>query len=114
MAPDWPAGMAVAAGRSMAGEDVVYDDLPYFFSDQYDLGMEYVGYATKWDELVIRGSKEDREFIAFWLKEGRILAGMNVNIWEVSDTIGELIKSKRAVDLAALADPETDLATLAG
>lgn len=103
-----------AAGRSMAGEDVVYDDLPYFFSDQYDLGMEYVGYATKWDELVIRGSKEDREFIAFWLKEGRILAGMNVNIWEVSDTIGELIKSKRAVDLAALADPETDLATLAG
>lgn len=103
-----------AAGRSMAGEDVIYDDLPYFFSDQYDLGMEYVGHATEWDELVIRGSKEDREFIAFWLKNGRILAGMNVNIWEVSDTIGELIKSKRAVDLAALADPETDLATLAG
>ncbi len=102
-----------AAGRSMAGEDVVYDDLPYFFSDQYDVGMEYVGHAADWDELVIRGSKEEREFIAFWLKDDRIQAGMNVNIWDVSETIGELIRSGEAVDTMALADPDTDLATLA-
>ncbi len=102
----------LAAGRSIAGEEVVYDDLPYFYSDQYDVGMEYVGYATEWDEVVVRGSTEDREFIAFWLKDGRVLAGMNVNIWDVSDTIGELIKSRRPVDTAALANPDTDLATL--
>lgn len=103
-----------AAGRSMAGEEVLYDDLPYFFSDQYDVGMEYVGYATDWDEVVIRGDRDAREFIAFWLKEDRVLAGMNVNVWDVNDTIGELIRSRRTVDSAALADPESDLATLAG
>jgi 3-phenylpropionate/trans-cinnamate dioxygenase ferredoxin reductase subunit len=101
-----------AAGRSMAGEEVVYEELPYFYSDQYDVGMEYVGFATDWDELVIRGSKEEREFIAFWLKDDRIQAGMNVNIWDVSDTIAELIKSRNPVDAAALADPETELKTL--
>lgn len=104
----------LAAGRSIAGEEIVYDDLPYFFSDQYDVGMEYVGYATEWDEVVVRGSTESREFIAFWVKEDRVLAGMNVNIWDVSETIGELIRSRRQVDAAALADPDTDLATLAG
>lgn len=103
-----------AAGRAMAGAEVVYDELPYFYSDQYDVGMEYVGYATDWDEVVIRGDKDAREFIAFWLKDGRVLAGMNVNIWDVSDTIGELIRSRRAVDVAALANPDADLATLAG
>lgn len=102
-----------AAGRSMAGEEVVYDDLPYFYSDQYEVGMEYVGYATEWDEVVIRGSKESREFIAFWIKDGRIQAGMNVNIWDVSEAIAGLIKSAWPVDTAALADSETDLATLA-
>jgi 3-phenylpropionate/trans-cinnamate dioxygenase ferredoxin reductase subunit len=101
-----------AAGRSIAGAEVVYDDLPYFYSDQYDVGMEYVGYATDWDEVVVRGDKEAREFIAFWLKQGQIQAGMNVNIWDVSETIGELIKSRRAIDPAALADPERDLASL--
>lgn len=103
-----------AAGRSMAGAEVTYDDLPYFFSDQYDVGMEYVGLAKDWDEVVIRGSKEDREFIAFWLKDGLVEAGMNVNVWDVSETIGELIKSRKPVDLTALADPESDLAAIAG
>ena len=103
----------LAAGKSMVSDDVIYDDLPYFFSDQYDVGMEYVGYATEWDEIVIRGSKESREFIAFWLRDGRVQAGMNVNIWDVSDTIAELIKSGKEIDLVALADPEADLATLA-
>lgn len=103
-----------AAGQSMAGEDVVFDRLPYFYSDQYDLGMEYVGYATDWDEVVIRGSKEEREFIAFWLKDDKVQAGMNVNIWDVSETIGELIRSGKVFDLADLANPEIDLATLAG
>jgi len=100
-----------AAGQSIAGARVIYDDLPYFYSDQYDLGMEYTGYATDWDQVVIRGSKEEREFIAFWLKEGRIQAGMNVNVWDVTEVIGELIRSKATVDPMALSDPETDLAS---
>lgn len=102
-----------AAGQAMAGKEVSYEELPYFYSDQFDLGMEYAGFATDWDEVVIRGDEKDREFIAFWLNEGRVQAGMNVNIWDVSETITGLIRSRRPVDLAALADPDTDLATLA-
>ena len=68
--------------------------------------------AAEWDEVVVRGSTESREFIAFWVKDDRVLAGMNVNIWDVSETIGELIKSRRPVDAGALADPDSDLATL--
>lgn len=102
-----------AAGQAMAGKEVSYQELPYFYSDQFDLGMEYAGFATDWDEVVIRGDEKGREFIAFWLNEGRVQAGMNVNIWDVSETITGLIRSRRPVDLAALADPDTDLATLA-
>lgn len=101
-----------AAGRALAGEDVSYEEIPYFFSDQYDVGMEYVGYANGDDELMIRGDTDAREFIAFWLQDGRIAAGMNVNIWDVSDTIRDLIKARVEVDREALADPDTDLASL--
>lgn len=101
-----------AAGRALAGEDVSYEEIPYFFSDQYDVGMEYVGYASGDDEIVIRGNTDSREFIAFWLEDGRIAAGMNVNIWDVSDTIRDLITARVEVDRDALADPDTDLASL--
>ncbi len=101
-----------AAGRALAGEVVSYEEIPYFFSDQYDVGMEYVGYARGDDELVIRGDTDSREFIAFWLEDGKIAAGMNVNIWDVSDPIKELIKARVEVDRDALADPGTDLASL--
>ncbi len=103
-----------AAGRSMAGEETFYDDLPYFFSDQYDLGMEYIGHSEGSDEIVIRGDAESREFIAFWLREGRVVAGMNVNVWDVNEKIGDLIRSKEAIDTAALSDPDTDLSAIAG
>mgnify|MGYP002401788447 CR=1 FL=1 len=104
-----------AAGRSLAGREVSYQELPYFFSDQFDVGMEYTGHAAEWDEIVIRGDRSGGggEFIAFWLKEDRVLAGMNVNVWDVAETIGELIRSKHPVDAAALADPDTDLNALA-
>src|SRR5207248_8645659 len=73
-----------AAARSMLGEDVSYQRIPYFFSDQYDVGMEYSGYAPKWDEVVFRGDRDAGEFVAFWLREGVVLAGMNVNVWDVN------------------------------
>jgi len=105
-----------AAARAMAGDDVSYDRVPYFFSDQYDLGMEYSGYVEPdgYDEVVFRGDVDRREFVAFWLGNGgRVLAGMNVNVWDVNDAIQALVRASRPVDKAALADPETPLESLA-
>ncbi|MET7379223.1 FAD/NAD(P)-binding oxidoreductase, partial [Streptomyces sp. NPDC005526] len=103
-----------AAARAMLGEDVTYDRVPYFFSDQYDLGMEYSGWAPpgSYDEVVIRGDAGKREFIAFWVKEGRVLAGMNVNVWDVTETVQRLIRAKAPVDTEALADPHVPLDSL--
>jgi 3-phenylpropionate/trans-cinnamate dioxygenase ferredoxin reductase subunit len=102
-----------AAARSMLGKDEPYERLPYFFSDQFDVGMEYTGHATSWDEVVLRGDPGSREFIAFWLQGGRVLAGMNVNVWEVTEHIQALIRSRDAVDVARLRDPDVPLEELA-
>jgi 3-phenylpropionate/trans-cinnamate dioxygenase ferredoxin reductase subunit len=102
-----------AAAGNMPGKGEPYDRLPYFFSDQYDVGMEYAGYATSWDEVVFRGDPRTREFIAFWLQQGRVLAGMNVNVWEVTDHIQALIRSRERVDIARLRDPDLPLEELA-
>ena len=75
--------------------------------------MEYAGYATEWDEVVFRGDVDGREFIAFWLAGGRVLAGMNVNVWDVTDQIQALIRSGAEVDRARLADPDIPLEELA-
>jgi 3-phenylpropionate/trans-cinnamate dioxygenase ferredoxin reductase subunit len=103
-----------AAARSMLGRDVGYDRVPYFFSDQYDVGMEYSGYAPPgtYDQVVCRGDMAKREFIAFWLRDGRVLAGMNVNIWDVAAPLQELIRSGLRVDPEALADPAVPLSSL--
>ncbi|MFF5972124.1 NAD(P)/FAD-dependent oxidoreductase [Streptomyces sp. NPDC012769] len=105
-----------AAARAMLGQDVSYDRIPYFFSDQYDLGMEYSGWAPpgSYDQVVLRGDAGKREFIAFWLKEGRVLAGMNVNVWDVTEAVQRLIRSRRSVDPDALADPSVPLESLVG
>ena len=99
------------AARSMLGESATYDELPYFYSDQYDLGMEYLGYVEPggYDEVVFRGDREGREFIAFWLADGRVIAGMNVNVWDVTDPIKALIRSRRQIDRDRLADPAVSL-----
>jgi 3-phenylpropionate/trans-cinnamate dioxygenase ferredoxin reductase subunit len=102
-----------AAARNMLGLDRPYDRLPYFFSDQYDVGMEYTGHATDWDEIVFRGDPATREFIVFWLAGGRVLAGMNVNVWDVTEPIGALVRSGSVVDSRRLADPGVPLAELA-
>jgi 3-phenylpropionate/trans-cinnamate dioxygenase ferredoxin reductase subunit len=100
------------AARNMLGAQAAYERLPYFFSDQYDVGMEYTGHAAEWDEVVIRGDLAAREFIAFWLREGRVLAGMNVNVWDVTDDIKALILAGDAVDAGRLADLEVALGDL--
>ncbi|MEA2368167.1 MAG: 3-phenylpropionate/trans-cinnamate dioxygenase ferredoxin reductase component, partial [Thermoleophilaceae bacterium] len=102
------------AARAMLGkEGASYERLPYFFSDQYDVGMEYVGYATEWDEVVLRGDPSAPEFVAFWLKDGAVVAGMNVNVWDVVEPIKGLIESRQRVDVARLRDPDVPLEQLA-
>jgi 3-phenylpropionate/trans-cinnamate dioxygenase ferredoxin reductase component len=103
-----------AAARSMVGEQVSYDRVPYFFTDQYDLGMEYAGYAEPggYDRVVFRGDPAGYEFLAFWVAGARVLAGMNVNIWDVQDDIQKLVRAGYAgqsVDLGQLADPAVPL-----
>jgi len=103
-----------AAARAMLGEAVSFDRTPYFFSDQYDVGMEYSGYAPHWDKVVFRGDRDDGEFVAFWLQDDHVIAGMNVNVWEVNEHVQALIRSRQAVDVAALTDSDTPLESLIG
>jgi 3-phenylpropionate/trans-cinnamate dioxygenase ferredoxin reductase subunit len=102
-----------AAARNMLGPADAYDRLPYFFSDQYEVGMEYSGFARTWDRVVFRGDPASREFIAFWLVGDHVVAGMNVNVWDVTDPIQRLIRERVAVDDRRLADPDIPLADLA-
>jgi 3-phenylpropionate/trans-cinnamate dioxygenase ferredoxin reductase subunit len=106
-----------AAARAMLGQAVSYDRVPYFFTDQYDLGMEYSGWVAPGSEprVVVRGDLSSREFIAFWVVDARVVAGMNVNVWDQTDAIQALVHaglSGRTVDEAALADPAVPLAEL--
>jgi 3-phenylpropionate/trans-cinnamate dioxygenase ferredoxin reductase subunit len=117
-----------AAAAAMLGDEEPYDRVPYFYSDQYTasplIGMEYAGYVAPggYDRVVFRGSPQiksegDPEFLAFWTKEGRILAGMNANIWDVQDQIEPLVRAGwagEAVDLDRLADPTVPLSEVVG
>lgn len=97
------------AARNMLGSSIVYDRTPYFFSDQYDLGMEYRGWAPTFDRVVFRGDPASREFIAFWLHQHRVVAAMNANVWDQGDAIEALLASHAPVDPDRLADPHTSL-----
>ena len=103
-----------AAARAMLGQEVTYDRVPYFFSDQYDVGLEYSGWAPPgtYDQVVIRGDAGKREFIAFWLKDGRVLAGMNVNVWDVTEPIQQLIRSRARWTPRRSPDPPVPLDSL--
>jgi len=102
------------AARNMLGQGVVYDRIPYFFSDQYDFGMEYSGHASTWDRVVFRGDPAQGSFVAFWLAHGRVVAGMNANVWDVTGPIQTLIRSAQPVDVERLTDPTVPLEELAG
>ena len=102
-----------SAARAMLRSDVVYDRVPYFFSDQYDVGMEYAGHSLPGDEVVFRGDPATREFIAFWMRDGRVTAGMNVNVWDVNEHLQELVRSGASVDPDRVRDPDVPLDELA-
>ena len=99
------------AAANMMGRAVAYDRVPYFYSDQYDLGMEYSGYVESghYDQIIFRGEVSEGKYIAFWLDQGRVLAGMNVNVWDVSDTIAELVRFGTPIDVTRLQDPKVPL-----
>lgn len=104
-----------AAASALLGNDTEYSELPYFYSDQYDLGCEYIGHTFpgSYDRVVIRGKLADREFVAFWIdSESHIQAAMNVNVWDVIDEIKPLIVGHVAVNPVKLADPEVPYAQL--
>ncbi len=108
-----------AAGLALLGQPVTYDRVPYFFTDQYDLGMEYSGYVPRggYDRVVFRGDRASGEFVVFWTAQDRVLAGMNVNVWDVADEIQALVRAGyagQAVDPARLADPKVPLTDLVG
>jgi 3-phenylpropionate/trans-cinnamate dioxygenase ferredoxin reductase subunit len=98
-----------AAARNMLGHADPFERLPYFFSDQYDVGMEYSGFARDWDRVVFRGDPPTREFIAFWISDARVVAGMNVNVWDVNDSIRRLVSERVKVDDRRLADPDVPI-----
>jgi 3-phenylpropionate/trans-cinnamate dioxygenase ferredoxin reductase subunit len=102
------------AARNMLGIPTAYARLPYFYSDQYDLSMEYSGFADSWDEVVVRGDPAAGAFIAFWLKDQRVVAGMSANVWDVVEPIQTLIRGGRPVEPARLADPDIPLDQVTG
>jgi 3-phenylpropionate/trans-cinnamate dioxygenase ferredoxin reductase component len=101
-----------AAAKNMLGIATAYDKIPYFFSDQYDLGMEYRGWAPAFDQVVFRGDRARREFIAFWLLGRRVRAAMNANVWDQTEAIEALIRADQTVEPAHLMDTDVDLASL--
>jgi len=109
----WPAALdqGPVAVANMLGGNTPYDRVPYFYSAQYDMGMEYSGYVGTdgYDEVVFRGDVATGSFVAFWLKDSRVLAGMNVNVWDVTDAIQALVRLDHPVDPAKLADPGVPL-----
>jgi 3-phenylpropionate/trans-cinnamate dioxygenase ferredoxin reductase subunit len=103
----------LTAGRNATGPRESYARLPYFFSDQYDLGLEYVGHASPDDAIVVRGDLEDRKFITFWHDNGVVNAAMSVNVWDVVDDLKVIVSAKRPIEPRRLADASIALAELA-
>jgi 3-phenylpropionate/trans-cinnamate dioxygenase ferredoxin reductase subunit len=99
----------LSVSRGLLGREGDDEKPPYFFTDQYDLGMEYAGYNRADDDVVIRGDLSSREFVAFWLREGRLVAGMNVNVWDVNEDIQQLVTDRTPVDATKLADPHVPI-----
>lgn len=97
------------AAAGMLGHEAAYDWVPYFSSKQFDLMIEYTGFAPSWDRIVVRGDLDVRSFVAFWTRDGRVLAGMNANVPGAARAIRDIVASGRPVDAGVLADQSVDL-----
>ena len=101
-----------AAARNMLGKHVPYDEIHWFWSDQYDANLQYAGFHTKWEQLVVRGSLDSRSFLACYVNDGRIDAAVGLNRGKDVRRVMPLIKSRRTVDLDRLRDEGVDLRSL--
>lgn len=106
------ADQGVAAGATMLGAREPYTKVPYFFSDQYDLSMEYRGYCPEWDQVVLRGRPAEGAFVAFWLRDGAIHAALNANDWDAGEHLHRLVQDRARIPADRLADPGVPLADL--
>jgi 3-phenylpropionate/trans-cinnamate dioxygenase ferredoxin reductase component len=111
----WQNGVkqGAAAARSMLGRGQPYEELHWFWSDQYDANIQYAGFHASWDRVVVRGDLAARKFLAFYLTEGRVESVVAINQGRDLRRAFPLIKARVAVDPARLADPAVDLRTLA-
>jgi 3-phenylpropionate/trans-cinnamate dioxygenase ferredoxin reductase component len=103
-----------AAARNMLEEYEPYEEIPWFWSDQYEHNLQYAGFHTEWDELVVRGSLEERNFVAFYRKDGQVLAAVAVNRGKDLRRSIPLIKAQEPIGAAKLCDLDVDLRTLTG
>jgi len=102
----------VLVAKNMLGRREAYVEIPWFWSDQYDLNLQYVGHASSWDEIVLRGDVAGRKFTAFYLKGGRLRAALTVNRFKDIRPSRELIKLGVAVEAATLRDDAVELKSL--
>jgi len=111
----WQNGVkqGAAAARSMLGRGQTYDEVHWFWSDQFDANIQYAGFHAAWDQIVVRGSLESRKFLAFYLTGGRVESVVAINQGRDMRRTFPIIKARAAVDPASLADPNVDLRTLA-
>jgi len=111
----WQNGIkqGAAAARSMLGRGQPYDEVHWFWSDQYDANIQYAGFHAAWDAVVVRGSLAERKFLAFYMAEGRVESVVAVNQGRDLRRTLPIIKARVAIDPARLADPNVDLRTLA-
>jgi 3-phenylpropionate/trans-cinnamate dioxygenase ferredoxin reductase subunit len=101
-----------AAARNMLGKLVTYDEVHWFWSDQYEANLQYAGYYTKWQQLVVRGRLDSDSYLACYVNDGRIDAAVGLNRAKDVHRLMPLIKARRPVDLEQLRDEGVDLRTL--
>jgi 3-phenylpropionate/trans-cinnamate dioxygenase ferredoxin reductase subunit len=102
---------AVAA-RNMRGKRIAYDEIPWFWSDQYEANLQYAGFHTKWEQLVVRGRLESGGYLACYVNNGRIDAAVGLNRAKDVRRVIPLIKARRAVNLEQLRDESVDMRVL--
>jgi 3-phenylpropionate/trans-cinnamate dioxygenase ferredoxin reductase subunit len=105
--------MGAAAAKNMMGAGVAFDDPHWFWSDQYDYNLQYVGFAAEWDELIVRGNLEERNFVGFYVKAGVVQAAVGINRGRDVRRAAGLIKAQKPIDPASLRDEDVDLKKLA-
>jgi len=103
-----------AAARNMLGQRVAYDEIHWFWSDQYDANLQYAGFHTTFEQLVVRGRLDSGSFLACYINKGRIDAAVALNRAKDVRRVMPLIKARRAVNLEALRDESVDLRSLHG